>query len=439
MRAVDVLKRKRDGLELAHDEIAFLVDAFTRGEVPDYQMSAFLMAVFLRGMTESETVALTDRMLRSGSILSFDDVPGPKVDKHSTGGVGDKTSLVIAPLAASAGLIVPMITGRGLGHGGGTVDKLESIPGFEVRLDASRLKEVVRRVGCALVGQSESIAPADRKLYALRDVTATVESNPLITGSILSKKLAEGISGLVLDVKVGSGAFMKTREQAEGLARCLVSTANRLGTRAVALLTDMSQPLGRLVGNALEVEESIATLQGEGPEDLTRLCVELTAQMLVVGGIAKDVADGRARAEEELRSGRGLEKFVEVVEAQGGEPRIVDGGVLPRARSTRDVPSDRSGFVGAIDTERLGTAGMLLGAGRKRVEDEIDPAAGLVVHVKNGDRVENGQPFATLHYNDAAGLEAAEREVLRAYTVEDAPPASLPELVLALLEPERTS
>jgi pyrimidine-nucleoside phosphorylase/thymidine phosphorylase len=439
MRAVDVLERKRDGLELAPEEISFLIDSFTRGDVPDYQMSAFLMAVFLRGMTPSETVALTECMLRSGSILSFDDVPGPKVDKHSTGGVGDKTSLIIAPLAAACGVVVPMITGRGLAHSGGTVDKLESIPGFEVRLEPKRLKDVVARVGCALVGQTESIAPADRKLYALRDVTATVESYPLITGSILSKKLAEGISGLVLDVKVGSGAFMKTREKAEELARTLVSTAEKMGTRAVALLTDMSQPLGHLVGNALEVEESVATLKGEGPGDLTKLSVELTAHMLVIGGIAKSVDDARARVEEELRTGRGLQKFIEVVEAQGGDPRIVDGGVLPRARSTRDVSSDRGGFVARIDTEKLGTAGMLLGAGRRKVEDEIDPAAGLIVHVKNGDRVEKGQPLVTLHYNNASSLEEAELAVSRAYTLSDSPPPSLPDLVLALLEPERNS
>ncbi|MGH9322621.1 MAG: thymidine phosphorylase [Vicinamibacteria bacterium] len=379
MRAVDVLKRKRDDKELSHEEIAFLVDGFTTGDIPRYQMSAFLMAVCLRGMTAEETVALTECMLRSGAILSFDDVPGPKIDKHSTGGVGDKTSLIIAPLAASAGLVVPMISGRGLGHSGGTLDKLESIPGFDVCLDEKRFHEAVARVGCAMVGQTEAIAPADRKLYALRDVTATIESFPLITGSILSKKLAEGIAGLVLDVKTGSGAFMKTREDAESLARSLLSTAERLGKKAVALLTDMSQPLGTHVGNSLEVEESIAVLRGEGPADLKTLSLRLTAHMLALGGIAASVEDGVRRAEAELSSGRGLEKFIAMVEAQRGDPRVADGDVLPRASEQEPVPADRNGFVTAIDTEKLGTAAMILGAGREKVEDVIDPGEGMVV------------------------------------------------------------
>jgi pyrimidine-nucleoside phosphorylase/thymidine phosphorylase len=438
MRPVDVLSKKRDGLELSREEIAFLVDSYTAGEVPDYQMSAFLMAVFLRGMTAEETVALTECMLRSGATLDFGDLPGPKIDKHSTGGVGDKTSLVIAPLAASAGVVVPMITGRGLGHSGGTLDKLEAIPGFDVRLDAKRLRDVVARVGAAIVGQTEDIAPADRKLYALRDLTATVESHPLITASILSKKLAEGISGLVLDVKVGSGAFMKTRERAEGLARSLLGTAERMGARAVALLTDMSQPLGRLVGNSLEVEESVATLKGEGPEDLTNLSLRLTAHMILLGGLASSLGEAEKRASDELRSGRGLEKLSAIVEAQGGDAAILDGRGLPRARSTRDVPSPRHGFVTAIDTERVGTAAMLLGAGRKRVEDRVDLSAGLVVHAKLGDEVEEGGALVTLHHNEPPGLEEAEREILRAYVVSDSPPASLPDLVLALLEQERT-
>jgi pyrimidine-nucleoside phosphorylase len=313
------------------EEIAFLVNGFTAGEIPDYQVSAFLMAVCLRGMSAEETVALTETMLRSGAILDFSDVPGPKIDKHSTGGVGDKTSLIIAPLAAAAGAIVPMISGRGLGHTGGTLDKLESIPGFDVRLDEKRFHRVVAEIGFAMVGQTDAIAPADRKLYSLRDVTATVESFPLITGSILSKKLAEGIEGLVLDVKVGSGAFMKTREDAETLARSMLSTAARMGTKAVVLLTDMSQPLGTHVGNALEVEESLAVLRGEGPPDLERLCIRLTAHMLVLGRIASGVEDGERRAEKELRSGHGLSKFLDMVRAQGGDPRVVDGGVSPRA------------------------------------------------------------------------------------------------------------
>jgi pyrimidine-nucleoside phosphorylase/thymidine phosphorylase len=435
MRAVDVLKRKRAGDALSREEISFLVDGFTAGEIPDYQVSAFLMAVCLQGMTSEETVALTEAMLRSGITLDFSDVPGPKIDKHSTGGVGDKTSLIIAPLAASAGLVVPMISGRGLGHSGGTLDKLESIPGFDVRLDEKRFHRVVSEIGFAMVGQTEAIAPADRKLYALRDVTATVESFPLITGSILSKKLAEGIDGLVLDVKVGSGAFMKTRKDAETLAGSMLSTAARMGTKAVALLTDMSQPLGTHVGNALEVEESLAVMRGEGPEDLKRLSLRLTAYMLVLGGLASSVEDGERRAKEELRSGRGLSKFLDMVRAQGGDPRIVDEGVLPRARARKEVAAPRGGFVAAIDTEKLGTAAMVLGAGREKVEDVIDPGAGLVVRKKPGDEIEKGEPLVILHYNDPTRLPEAERMVQAAYSVSDARPSSATELILAVLEP----
>ncbi len=433
MRAVDVVKRKRDGRELSREEIAFLVDGFTAGEIPDYQVSAFLMAVCLRGMSAEETVALTETMLRSGAILDFSDVPGPKIDKHSTGGVGDKTSLIIAPLAAAAGAIVPMISGRGLGHSGGTLDKLESIPGFDVRLDEKRFHKVVSEIGFAMVGQTDAIAPADRKLYALRDVTATVESFPLITGSILSKKLAEGIDGLVLDVKVGSGAFMKTREDAETLSRSMLSTAARMGTRAVVLLTDMSQPLGTHVGNALEVEESLAVLRGEGPSDLKDLCIRLTGHMLVLGGIAASVEDGERKAREELRSGRGLSKFLDMVRAQGGDPRVADGGVLAQARARKEVLAERDGYIAAIDTEMLGTAAMILGAGREKVEDVIDPGAGLLVDKKLGHEVRRGEPLVTLHYNDPSRLLEAEGMARRAYSISERPP-SVPELILAVLE-----
>ncbi len=435
MRAVDVLKRKRAGEELSRDEIAFLVNGFTAGEIPDYQISSFLMAVCLKGMDAEETAALTETMLRSGAILDFSDVGGPKIDKHSTGGVGDKTSLIIAPLAASAGLVVPMISGRGLGHTGGTLDKLEAIPGFDVRLDEKRFHRVVSEIGCAMAGQTEAIAPADRKLYALRDVTATVESVPLITGSILSKKLAEGIEGLVLDVKVGNGAFMKTRDDAETLARSMLSTAARMGTKAVALLTDMNEPLGTHVGNALEVEESLAVLRGEGPEDLKRLCLRLTAHMLVLGGIASSIEDGERRSAEELHSGRGLSKFLAMVRAQGGDPRIAEGSVLPRSRARKEVGAVRKGFVQAIDTEKLGTAAMVLGAGREKVEDVIDPGAGLVVRKKGLDPVEKGEPLVTFHYNDASRLPEAERLVQEAYVISDSTQSIGRELILAVLEP----
>ncbi|HEY7817830.1 MAG TPA: thymidine phosphorylase [Vicinamibacteria bacterium] len=434
MRAVEVLKRKREGKELSREEIAFLVNGYTSGAVPDYQISAFLMAVCLRGMSAEETVALTETMLRSGAVLDFSSVPGPKIDKHSTGGVGDKTSLIVAPLAAAAGVIVPMISGRGLGHSGGTLDKLEAIPGFDVRLDEKRFHRVVSEIGFAMAGQTEAIAPADRKLYSLRDVTATVESFPLITGSILSKKLAEGIAGLVLDVKVGSGAFMKTREDAETLARSMLSTAGRMGTKAVALLTDMSQPLGTHVGNSLEVEESLLVLRGDGPDDLKRLCLRLTAHMLVLGGIAPGVEEGERRAEKELHSGRGLEKFLDLVRAQGGDPRVADGNVLPIAREKREVPAPRSGFVSSMDTEILGTAAMVLGAGREKVEDRIDPAAGLIVRKKLGHRVEKGEPLVTLHYNDSSRLSEAEERVRRAYILSETSPPETMELILGVLE-----
>ncbi len=435
MRAVDVLKRKKLGQELSSEEIRFLIDGLTRGEIPRYQLSAFLMAVYFRGMTDEETAALTEAMLRSGVVLDFSDLHGPKVDKHSTGGVGDKTSLVIAPLAASAGLFVPMITGRGLGHSGGTLDKLQSIPGFDVHLDEHAFRRVVSTVGAAIIGQTKTIAPADRKLYALRDVTSTIESLPLITGSILSKKLAEGISGLVLDVKVGSGAFMKTREEATALARLLLVTAGKMGTRTVALLTDMSQPLGAQVGNASEVEEAIAALKGEGPDDLTRLSLQLTAHMLVVGGLYRTLEEAIRRAEEELRSGRGLEKFLEIVKAQGGNPSVVDGTGLARARSSKAVRAQRDGFVTAIETEGVGTAAMLLGAGRERVEDAIDPGAGIVVHNKIGDEVKRGDPLVTLQYNDGrARVADAERRIVQSYTISEEAPNERPELLIEVLE-----
>jgi pyrimidine-nucleoside phosphorylase len=438
MRTVDILRRKRSGLELDDEEIRFLVEGFTAGEVPRYQVSAFLMAVCLQGMTENETLTLTRRMLESGVVLDFSDIDAAKIDKHSTGGVGDKTSLIVAPLAASAGLAVPMITGRGLGHTGGTLDKLESIPGFDVRLDRKRFHDVVKVVGCAIIGQTEDIAPADRKFYALRDVTATIDSLPLITGSILSKKLAEGISGLVLDVKAGSGAFMKSIEDAEALARLLLSTAGRMERRAVALVTNMSQPLGELVGNSLEVEESVAVLKNEGPEDLRELAVLLTSHMLVLGGIASSLEEAEQRTRKELTSGRGLEKFVEMVRAQSGDARVADIAGLPRARRSKPILASRAGFVSAIDTEAVGTAAMLLGAGRQRIEDAIDPAAGLLVHKKLGAEVSEGEPLVTFHYNDQAELEQAENVIRNAYELsESAPPE--PELVHRVIGQERTS
>jgi len=386
--------------------------------VPDYQMAAFCMAVFFRGMGAKELDALTRAMLLSGDVLDLSDVPGVKVDKHSTGGVGDKVSLALAPLAAACGARVPMISGRGLGHTGGTLDKLESIPGFRVDLPVQRFREVVASVGACLIGQTERLAPADRKLYALRDVTATVESIPLISASIMSKKLAEGIDALVLDVKVGSGAFMKRIEQARELARTLCGIGRSFGKRVTALLTGMDQPLGRAVGNALEVAEAVELLRGGGPEDLRQVTVELTAEMLLLAGVAADPTGARRAVEAAIRDGRGLAKLREIVAAQGGAVAAVDDlSLLPRAEGALAVPAPEGGVVQAIDAEGLGLAAMALGAGRARVEDRIDPGVGLTVRKKVGDRVEAGEPLCTVHHG-RGGAETPEQvaeRVRRAY------------------------
>lgn len=408
------------------------------GTIPDYQITAFLMAVAVLGMSEIETWTLTEAMLHSGSVLDLSDLSGEKVDKHSTGGVGDKTSLVIAPLAAAAGVVVPMISGRGLAHSGGTLDKLESIPGFSVGLSLKEFRRVLAKAGCALIGQTDEIAPADRKLYALRDVTGTVESVPLIVASILSKKLAEGIKGLVLDVKVGSGAFMKDLNSATELGGLLASIAQYMGTRSVAVLSDMNQPLGTHVGNALEVKEALGTLRGEGPEDLRELCLLLTAYMLVFGRVASNVQEGKEKAASLIASGAALQKFSEIVELQGGDPRVIeDPEKLPRAAHRQDVPSPQTGYVGQIDTEAIGVAAMLLGAGRETVDAEIDPAVGLVVNRKLGEAVTAGEPLLTLHYNDKpARREEAVQLASRAYHIQSEPPAEVP-LVHKVLNPYR--
>jgi pyrimidine-nucleoside phosphorylase/thymidine phosphorylase len=425
VRAYEIIHAKREGRPLAPEAIAFLVDGFTRGEIPDYQMAAFCMAVFFRGMEEAEVSALTRAMLESGEVLDLSDIPGAKVDKHSTGGVGDKVSLALAPLVAACGVRVPMISGRGLGHTGGTLDKLEAIPGFRVDLPVARFREIVRGVGACLIGQTDRLAPADRRLYALRDVTATVESIPLIAASILSKKLAEGIDGLVLDVKVGRGAFMKTLPRARDLARTLSTIGRSMGKRVTALLTAMDEPLGRAVGNALEVAEAVEMLAGGGPEDLREVTLSLAAEMLVLGGAARDPGAARAAAEAAVADGRGLAKLAEIVAAQGGDPEAVrDPGRLPRAPFRRDVPAPATGFVTAVDAEAIGLASVALGAGRARVDDRIDPAVGIVLHRKTGDRVERGDPLCTLHHGP--GGEPPERVAARmvaAYAIgPEAPP-----------------
>jgi pyrimidine-nucleoside phosphorylase len=405
MRAVDIIRKKRDAAELSREEIEFLIEGVTHDRIPDYQVSAWLMAVLWRGMTGAELAALTEAMLHSGVVLDLSGLLAAKVDKHSTGGVGDKTSLVIAPIVASAAshgrrIYVPMISGRGLGHTGGTLDKLESIPGFNVNLSLKEFRRVLEKCGCALIGQTPEIAPADKKLYALRDVTATVESHYLICASIMSKKMAEGIDALVLDVKTGGGAFMKKQADAEYLAELMVETGTRMGKKVVALLTDMEQPLGRKVGNALEVEECLEIMNGKGPADLRELCLELSAWMFVLGGLTKTISEGKVLAAEMIASGRARDTFREIIHLQGGDPRVVDDpSLLPRARREAHIDAPRAGYVTAIHSELVGVAGMMLGGGREKKEDTVDPSVGIVLEKKIGDAVNDGDTLCTVHYN----------------------------------------
>jgi pyrimidine-nucleoside phosphorylase len=399
MRATDILRTKRDGGELSQAEIEAFVRAAARGDWPDYQLSALLMAVCVRGMTPAETAHLTRSMADSGTCVDLSDLPGPKVDKHSTGGVGDKTSLVLAPLAAACGVVVPMMSGRGLGHSGGTLDKLESIRGFRVGLSIDEFRAALREVGCAMIGQTADVAPADKKLYALRDVTATVESIPLITASILSKKLAEGISGLVMDVKCGRGAFMKTLPEARALAESLVRVGTANGLKVEAVITAMDAPLGRAVGNSIEVIEAIETLKGRGPKDLEGLSVLLAAKMVRLAGLAATDAEAETKVRQALASGAGLEKFRRVVERQGGDPRVTDDySLLPTTRHETVFEAERDGYVLDIDALKVGEAAMALGAGRERAEDRIDPRVGVEVVARPGDRVEAGAPVFLVRY-----------------------------------------
>jgi pyrimidine-nucleoside phosphorylase len=429
MRASDIIRKKRDGWELTREEINFIIHGATHDTIPEYQLAAWLMAVFLRGMNPAETAALTDSMLHSGQVLDFSDLPGKKVDKHSTGGVGDKTSLILAPVVAAASdarsrLNVPMISGRGLGHSGGTLDKLESIPGFNVKLSLSEFRRVLEKCGCGLIGQTPEIAPADKKLYALRDVTSTVESPPLICASIMSKKLAEGIDALVLDVKTGDGAFMKKQSDAEFLATLLVETGARMGKKIVALITDMNQPLGRKVGNALEIEECIEVLRGEGPEDLRELSLELSAWMFTLVGHTKDVASGRALAAEMIATGRARDTFREIIRLQSGDAGVVDvPSRLPHARHQARVHASRSGYLVRIHCEQVGVASMMLGGGREKKEDAIDPGVGLVLEKKVGDPVNEGDVLCIVHYNLDARLMPAMTLLNNCFEIgPDAPP-----------------
>ena len=433
MRPYELIKAKRDGQALLPADIRAFIDGYTKGDVTDYQMSAMCMAVFFRGLSSVELAAWTKAMLESGEVLDLSETKGLKVDKHSTGGVGDKVSLSLAPLAAACGVPVPMISGRGLGHTGGTLDKLESIPGFRVDLDVTRYRQLVRDVGACLIGQTATLAPADKKLYALRDVTATVDCIPLIASSIMSKKLAEGIDALVLDVKVGSGAFMKTLDDARTLGRTMIGIGREMGKNVVAILTDMDQPLGNTVGNALEVIEAVEMLRGKAPADYTEVTLALTSEMLVLGGKAKTPDEARKLLQDAITSGAAEQKLCEIVKAQGGDPAaITDLSKLPKATHTVAVPAPRGGFVTHIDSEAVGLAAMSLGAGRAKTTDVIDPAVGFVLHKKVGDAVKSGEPLLTIHYNDGAKLSEVTARVTKAWHVGDAAPAKRP-LVLERL------
>jgi pyrimidine-nucleoside phosphorylase/thymidine phosphorylase len=427
MRPQDLIEKKRDRRELTRDEIAFLIRGYTRDEIPDYQMAAWLMAAFLNGMSEAETQALVEEMLHSGVVLTHDHIPLPKVDKHSTGGVGDKTSLVIAPVAAACGIAVPMISGRALAHTGGTLDKLEAIPGFRTNLSLEEFKDVLERCGLALIGQTREIAPADRKLYALRDLTATVPFRPFMCASIMSKKMAEGVDGLVLDVKTGAGAFMREFEDSRKLAEMMTNVGRAMGKRVVALITDMNQPLGRWVGNAVETFEAIETLQGDLEGDFAELCLELAAQMLIVGGVEKDPNVARNKALAAITSGHALERFRACIEAQGGNPHVLDDPkLLSQASRRRVITAPRSGFITGIETDEIGRIVMDWGGGRRRLEDKIDYAVGLRLFAKLGDQVDAGDPLAMAYFNDESKFEEMDTRLRVAYRIEEAPPRSEP-------------
>src|SRR5579883_2081392 len=418
MRTVDLILRKRGGEELSVEEIQYLVNGYTSGEIPDYQMAAFLMATYFSGMTDRELSALTESMIATGETVSLGDIEGLKVDKHSTGGVGDKTSLICAPIAAAAGVVVPMISGRGLGHTGGTLDKLESIPGFRTDLTLDQFRAQLKELGLAFIGQSDEVAPADKRLYALRDVTGTVESIPLIASSIMSKKMAEGIDALVLDVKVGNGAFMKKQVDARRLAQAMVGIGRRLDKRVQALITDMNQPLGYAVGNELEVMEVSQTLQKAGPADLTRLSLELAARMIHLGKKAATLDDARRLAEKHLVEGTGYKKFKDVVAAQGGNPQALDKfELLPNATGMREITSPRGGYVSLIDAEDIGVASNMIGAGRSRKEDSIDPAVGIILEVKVGEKVDAGSVLCRIYYTKEDNVEEAAEMVEDAFRI----------------------
>jgi pyrimidine-nucleoside phosphorylase len=432
--AQDVIRKKRDGHPLNPDEISTFIRGYMSSEIADYQVSAWLMAVYLNGMTPEETLALTKEMRDSGRRLDLSSIPSKKVDKHSTGGVGDKTSMIIAPIAAACGVTVPMMTGRALGHTGGTLDKLESIPGFDPRPTPEAIVDILREAGAVIIGQTDDLAPADRRIYALRDVTATVESIPLITASILSKKLTEDIDGLIIDVKTGSGAFMSSPGMARSLARSLVDVGRKMKTRVVAMITDMEQPLGRAIGNAMEIRECMEFLNGNAPEDLETVSIALAAQMIRLGGVSRTLDRASKLAYESVSKGRAMHCFREIVRLQQGDPRVVDDpGLLPRAKNVEEFRARSNGFVTRCDAKLLGLASNALGAGRNRMDDVIDPAVGLYLAKKRGDRVKRGETLCRIHWNDAHRLQSALPLIEEAFETAGRPPKTRP-LIYAVVQ-----
>ena len=426
-RMVDLIRKKRDGLPLTREEIRFFTEGYVNNEIPDYQASALLMAIWFRGMDRDEIAELTFAIRDSGEKIDFSDIKGVRADKHSTGGVGDKTSLVVAPVVASCGVKVAKISGRGLGHTGGTVDKLESIPGFRTDLSEREFMDVVNRTGIAIIGQSRDVAPADKKLYALRDVTSTVDSIPLIVSSIMGKKLAADDDVIVLDVKTGSGSFMKTEEESEKLAKLLVDTGKKAGKKVMALITDMDRPLGEYVGNALEVREAIETLKGRGPEDLKRVSLALSGAILALSGFAGTTEEGERIAEEAVENGAALEKLREMIEAQGGDPRVTeDGSLFGEAPVQKEIPAKKSGYIASMDTEAIGRASLLLGAGRNTMADRIDMTAGIRILKKTGDPVKKGEPVAIFHTSREELLKGAEKVYDNALCYAEEKPAPRP-------------
>jgi len=418
MRAVDIIQKKKEGCVLSKEEISFLIQGFTQNHIPEYQMSAFLMACCFKPLNFQETLHLTQAMLHSGKTFDFSDIPFKKIDKHSTGGVGDKTSIIIAPIVACYDVAIPMISGRGLGHTGGTVDKLESIPGFKMNLTFEKFQETLKALHFSMMGQTQDIAPADAKMYALRDVTATVECIPLIAASIMSKKLAEGIDGLVLDVKFGYGAFMQKLKNATELAKWLVKIGESCGKKTIALVTDMNQPLGYKIGNSLEVEESIDVLKDQGPKDLIDLSLTLSGTMLTLGGVARSLKEGISLSQKVISNGKALQKFKELIQCQGGDERVIDSfSYLPSAKRTSEFLSPKTGFVTQVNARKIGRAASILGCGRETVTDAIDPSVGLILHKKVGDKIQKNDILLTLRYNDEKKCAASMVELTQAFEI----------------------